>query len=574
MILQPRPKTLPRPRAWRPLLVALIAASLTAPAAADAVNAEKAELQRLRATTLALIEALVQQGLLARERADALLKQAESSPPATPAVTPGATASQWGDPPAAGAVVRVPYIPQTLKDQITADIRGEVLTTAREQRWAAPDSLPPWLAGLTISGDLRLRAQREDFDEPRYALGAAGPCDIIGGNLPAVCYRTQSGTPAWSPDLANTTIDRDRMTLRARLGVEAEVSDSTRLGLRLSTGSTSSGPTSSSQTLGSSFNKLGVVLDRAYVRWAPRQGLALLAGRMANPFFGSDLLWPDDLGFDGLALRSQWALGDDLSTFGTVGAFPLQEFSVGRRDKWLYALQVGADWSLGGGMQLRLGLGLFDFAKVEGVREDQPPPTGALAGTTDYFSSQYPAALRLNGNTLIALNDPTSSAAPVWGLASKFRPLNLSARLAVPLDDALQASLHADWVKNGAFDLTDIRSRAGTDAVNSLAERTTGLQLKFNVGASALSVLGDWQVFGAWRRFERDAWIDGFTDTSWAGGGTNYQGWQLGGLYAFDRRTTLGLRATSTRNLSDGEANLSSAPLKAQTVQVDLNTRF
>lgn len=554
----------------RSLIATLIAATLSTPAWAD----EKAELQRLRATTLALIDALVQQGLLSRERAEALLKQAESVPQA--AAAGAATASRWGDPPKAEApVVRVPYIPQTLKDEITDQIRGEVLATTREQGWADSRALPNWLRGLTISGDLRVRAQRDDYDEARYAPDAVGPCDISGGNLPAVCYRTQAGTPAWSPDLGNTTIDRDRLTLRARLGIEGKVSDDTLLGLRLSTGSASSGPTSGSITLGNSFNALGVVIDRAFVRWEPRHDLRLLAGRMPNPFFGSDLLWPDDLGFDGLALQGEYTLGSGLFAFGTVGAFPLQEFSVGRRDKWLYALQLGADWTLRGGMQLRVGLGLFDFAQAEGVRETAPAPTGALAGTTDYFSSQYPAALRLKGNTLIALNDPTSTAAPVWGLASRFKPMNLSARLGMRLDDLREASLHADWVKNGGFDLADIRARAGTDAVAGLAERTTGLQLKFNVGTASLTEWGDWQVFGAWRRFERDAWIDGFTDTTWfGGGGTNYQGWQLGGQYAFDRRTTVGLRATSSRSLGDGESNLSSAPLKVETLQLDLNTRF
>lgn len=526
---------------------------------------EKAELRQLRATTLALIEALVNQGLLSRERADALLKQA-----AAPAVSP-----QWGAPPKAAApVVRVPYIPETVKAEIKEEITREMLATTRQEGWADPRALPEWLRGVTISGDLRVRAERQDFDAPRYAAAGAGLCDIVGGNLPAGCYRSQAGSPAWSPDVSNTGIDRDRLTLRARLGLEAKVSDDTLLGLRLATG-TGSGPTSSSLTLGSSFNKLGVVLDRAFVRWEPRYDLRLLAGRMANPFFGSDLLWPDDLGLDGVALQAELNLVPGAFAFGTLGAFPLQEFSTGRDDKWLYALQLGADWALTDNTQLRVGLGLYRFARVEGVRESDPVPTGALAGTGDYFDSQYPAALRLKGNTLIALNDPTSTAAPVWGLASKFEPINLTTQLTLRVDDLHQASLNLDWVKNGGFDLADIRRRAGTDAVLGLAERTTGLQLKFNVGRLGLSNAGDWQLFGAWRKFERDAWIDGFTDTTWqGGGGTNYQGWQLGGSYAFDRRTALGLRATSSRNLDDGQLNLSSAPLKVETLQLDLTTRF
>ncbi len=550
------------PRFTKTLLAALIAAAMAAPARAD----EKAELQQLRATTLALIDALVSQGLLSRERADALLKQA--------------AAPQWGAPKAAAAappappVVRVPYIPESLKAEITEQIRNEMLATTRAEGWADPRTLPAWLRGLTINGDLRVRAQQENFDAPRYAPDSTGLCDIVGGNLPAACYRSQGASPAWSPDVSNTSVDRDRLTLRARLGVEAKVSDDTTLGLRLATG-TGSGPTSSSVTLGSGFNKLGVVIDRAFIRWEPRYDVRLFAGRMATPFFGSDLVWPDDLGLDGVALQGEYNLVPGAYAFGTVGAFPLLEFGTGRRDAWLYALQVGTDWALGDNTQLRVGLGLYQFSRVEGVRETTPPPTGALAGTTGYFSSQYPANLRLKGNTLINLNDPSSTAAPTWGLASKFRPVNLTTQITTRIDEFLSAGLNLDWVKNGGFDLADIRARAGTDAVLGLQERNTGVQLKFNVGMAALSNAGDWQLFAAWRKFERDAWIDGFTDTSWhGGGGTNYQGWQLGGTYTFDRRTTLGLRATSTRNLGDGEANLSSAPLKVDVLQLDLNTRF
>ena len=64
----------------------------------------------------------------------------------------------------------------------------------------------------------------------------------------------------------DTTNDRDRLTLRARLNVGAKISEDTSAGLRVTTGTTS-GPTSSSQTLGQGFNKSSIVLDRAFVRY-------------------------------------------------------------------------------------------------------------------------------------------------------------------------------------------------------------------------------------------------------------------------------------------------------------------
>lgn len=600
----------------RPLLIclALAAALSSAPALAD----DKQALEQLRATTLALIDALVSQGLLTRERADALLKQAtqQAAPTASNTPAPGTwgapLASAAGAAGAAGAatanapgkVIRVPYISETVRQQMREEIRNEVLTVAREERWADPRALPEWVRGIALEGDVRVRWQSERYAQPSYALDDKGqllgvPCLNVGGNLPAECYRVQRDSPAWAPDLVNTSNDRDRLTLRARLGLNAKVSEDVSAGLRLSTGTTT-GPSSASQTLGNYFNKSSLVLDRAYIRWEPRYNLRLLAGRMANPFQGGDLLWPDDLGFDGLAVQGDLNVGSGNFAFATAGAFPLEEFNTDKRDKWLYGFQAGLDMSLGSNTQLRASLGSFRFQNMEGVRATELPLSASnpRAATQSYLSSQYALAARQKGNTLINLcplsseNNkdaaaPCTNGGPVWGLASKFMPLSFSAGLVFKQFDPIEVGINFDWVHNSGFDLADIRARAGTSAVDGLAEKTTGAQLRINVGSPKLANAGDWTAFAALRRFERDAWLDAFTDTTWHLGGTNYQGWQIGGQYAFDRRSTLGLRLTSSRNLDDGvrlpldpsnpsllTGNLSSATLKIDVLQIDLNTRF
>lgn len=569
-----------------------LALALALPAAqAD----EKRELEQLRATTLGLIDALVSQGLLSRERADALLKQAAAP---APAPAPALAA-------AAPNVIRVPYVSETLRAQIREEIKNEVLSTAREEGWADARQVPEWTKGLSVEGDVRVRWQMEHFAKPSYALDSTTgqqlgvPCLNVGGNLPAECYRVQRDSPAWNPDASNTGTDRQRLTLRARLGVNAKVSDDVSAGIRFSTGTTS-GPTSASQTLGSGFNKASLVLDRAFIRWEPRYNLRLLAGRMGNPFYGSDLLWPDDLGFDGLALQGELNLASGSHAFATAGAFPLEEFNTDRRDKWLFGVQAGVETAIGNNTLARVALGVYRFRNVEGVRETALPlaSSNPRAATQPYLSSQYPSNLRLKGNTLINLcpltseNNATAAApctngGPVWGLASKFQPINLTAGLSFKQFDPVELGVNVDWVHNSGFDLADIRARAGTAAVDGLAEKTNGVQLRFTLGAPKLANKGDWMAFAALRKFERDAWMDGFTDTTWHLGGTNYKGWQLGGNYAVDKRTTLGLRLTSSRNLDDGvrvpidpanpgivTGTLSSATFKVDLLQIDLNTRF
>lgn len=554
------------------------AASPQAPAVAPTAapeNAERAALNELRATTQALIDALVAQGLLTRGQADELLRKARSAAASansganTSAAAP-ASGSGWGQPPR--PVVRVPYLPDTARAQIKEELRNEVLATAREEGWADSRQLPAWVKAVKIDGDLRVRAQSELMGD---------------NNLAPEFYRAQTDSPAWAPDLLNTQNDRHRLTLRARLGVEAKASDSLSAGLRISTGATSGSPTSESQTLGNQFNRFSIGLDRAWLRWEPRFGVRADAGRIAVPFEGSDLLWPDDLSLDGLAGRGEFDLSTGLYAFAVAGAFPLEEFAVSGRDKWLYGGQVGLDWDTGTGWSFRTAVGVYDFHGVAGERESELPPTGSLAGVLPYQLSQYPASVRQKGNTLINLNAPTSTAAPVWGLASRFRPVNLSLGVVSRHFDPVQLGLNVDLVKNTGFDVADITRRAGTTAVSELREKTLGYQARFTMGRAKLQETGDWQAFVAWRHFERDAWVDALTDTGWHGGGTNYKGFSVGGQYAFDRRSTLGLRLTSTRNLDDGvrflaipgdpssvSGNLSSAPLRIDTVQLDALIRF
>jgi hypothetical protein len=144
-----------------------------------------------------------------------------------------------------------------------------------------------------------------------------------------------------------------------------------------------------------------------------------------------------------------------------------------------------------------------------------------------------------------------------------------------------------DLLKNTAFDLADIQKRAGSTAVADLANKSSAAQLRFQLGSHSMAERGSWSTSLALRKFERDAWIDALTDTTWNLGGTNYRGYSLGGVYAFDRNATVGLRWTSTRNLDDGRrfltnpadptsltANMSSAPLKIDVIQLDLNASF
>jgi hypothetical protein len=571
------------PRTRPPLLQALAVVSLAASLAAfgtgvqaqvsdvDARLAqERAALAQLRATTAALIEALVAQGLLPRAKADELLRQASSPPAAT-------AAGQWGAPPAAAEtarpVQRIPFLSEATRQEMREQVRDEVLAVVRSETRPPTVSVPGWTRRISLGGDLRLRQQSEFYDE---------------GNLRADQYRLQSelaASPAWAPDVLNTTEDRHRLTLRARLELNGQINEQTSGQLRLSTGGTTS-PSSASQTLGNGFNRLSVGWDRAWLRWrsdieAPVWQLT--GGRMGVPFHGTTLLWPDDLSLDGAVVEYNRLPGgrSELRWVARVGAFPLQEFNVDSRDKWLLGLQAGFEWSPYWATSVRASLAYYDFQRIEGVRENRLPPTGALEGTVPYLGSAYPDSIRSKGNTLINLNSPQSLARPTWGLASRFRPVNLTLAGRFLQLLPLELGVQLDLVKNLGFDAEEIERRARDPRVRLVSEKNRGFELRAHVGSAAMTEPGAWQAFVALRQFERDAWPDAFTDTTWHVGGTNYKGWAIGGTYVLDPMLRLGWRWTSTRNLDDGviaplvpTGTLSSAPFKVDVLQVELSSRF
>jgi Putative porin len=477
-------------------------------------------------------------------------------------------------------------VPETLRNQMRDEIKQDVLNQAKTERWGEPGAFPAWARRIAVEGDVRVRLQGEDWD----GRNAAATEDF---GLAFQNDKAYEGPVAWAPDLTNTQQFRTRMTLRARLGLVSDLAFGFKTGLRLSTGSTQAASTS--QTLGSTggFSKYGVQLDRAWIQWTPYEpDITAVAGRFASPYFGGDLIWPDDVNFDGAAVKANHAFNDANKAFVTVGAFPLQEFH-GATDSWLYGAQAGAQFKPDADSQFDVGLGYYDFHHIEGRYDGRYPDVVSSSSHVDqaYLSTEYKKAVRQRGNTLIRINRTMSAAtngsavAPVWGLASKFRPLTLSLAYAYNgwSDLAVRGTL--DVIQNTAFDLNDIRSRALPGSNISVDGKTRAWQGRLQLGSPKQELLGDWQAYLSWRRFERDAWVDAFTDTTWHMGGTNYAGWSLGGAYFVGPRTSAGLRVTSTRNLSDGRTevnpvngatgpNLSSVRQRVDVMQVELNARF
>lgn len=544
----------PLHKAMAGVLVSMLVAGT--PAQAD----DRESLEALRETTLNLIDALVEQGIFSREKADAVIKAAQAK----------AARSAAKQAPKAGAPVRVQYVPETVKNEIREQLKQEVLAQAKNERWAEPNAVPSWLDRIKWEGDMRVRYQTEAFDksntEPLDYIVAA-----IGSNPTGKEVTRSAGflTASNTAPTGNTRDDRERFRLRARLGVLARVSDDWSAGVRLATGNTTD-RVSTNQTMGQDFNKYQLLVDRAYIKYEPAEWLSISGGRIANPWFSTDLVWDEDINFEGFAATFKPSFADgDFRPFVTVGVFPLREEGPPtRNNRWVNGAQVGAKWQFMPNSRLTVGAALYDYDNLEGRVEDD---NKFLLGNAAYGQYEYGSGLRQKGNTLFrtnAISDNTS--ASVWGLASKFRPVNLTASLDLAHFDPVHVVLTTDYVKNIAFDRGEIERRTQIRLADG---KNYGYMYKLTVGMPKLEKRHDWQASFAYRYLGSDATVDAFTDSDFGLGGTNLKGYQLGMTYGVDQNAWLSLRWMSAESIESFSLNPSHR-FAVDLLQADVNVRF
>jgi hypothetical protein len=537
-----------------------------------------------------LIRLLVQEGVLTQDKANALIRQAEDEAAAAargqaPVVNqPSAPAKMAaGAAPAAPQSVRVPYIPEIVRKQIRDEVKQEVLQEARAENWAAPDQFPDWVKSVRISGDFRLRNEWDVFDKrnsaffPNFsALNAGAPFDL----------NNAAGT---SPPLLDTTEDRQRLRERFRLGIGSQVDDEWAIGLRLATGNTPN-PVSTNQTLGNSLADDSFNLDRAFVRYQPLSWVTAWLGRFPDPWFATDLVWDDDVNFDGVALQISPAINDQLKPFLTIGAFPIANTpfnfpdntsdKAASRDVWLYAAQAGADWRPNPDYEVKVGLAYYYFDNIDG-QLSSPCTVVSSADPCDTDNTR-PGFIQ-QGNTLFALRNLVNATGVTnppqfqyYGLASQFHELNLTARFDYAAYDPVHVILDADFVRNLGFDRAAIAAKTPVNNQGPSTDGTTAgpwdggdsaFMARVTFGYPTLRERWDWNLNVGYKYIESDSVVDAFTDSDFHLGGTNAKGYFVGGGVGIAKDIDLSAHLFSAREVTG-------SPYSVDVIQVDLNGRF
>lgn len=531
----------------RLLLLALVVAAPCASAS------QREDLLTLRNTMIGVIESLVAQGTLTEDEARAMIARAEQEAQEEAARV---AAEDEVDP----STVRVTYVPEVVKDELRNEIMSslrqevaeEVVSQARSESWGVPGALPAWLSDIRWSADFRVRGRTDLFDDgnqPNFyrnfqAINDAGGIGFAGQDA-----------------LLNVSEDRERLAARLRFGIDMRIANNWYAGARLTTSNGS--PLTRNITLGQreteSFN---TIVDLAYVHYRSRY-LMFSGGRIPNPFVRTEMVWDDDITFEGIAFTGRYPLeniGTESSVFLTAGAFPLEEVEFSANDKWLYGSQLGLQLGFGSGGGLTLASSYYAYENIAGERND--PGSQLLDFTAPEFLQK--------GNTLFDIRNDSDPATGRFALVSDFKiwdallRLDSGALFAGPKGRPVHLQLTGHYVENRGWDDEEIFERTGLD---NLDERTDGYTVRLGLGSPRIDAFGDWNIAAYFRHLKRDAVIDAFTDSNFRLGGTDAEGWGVEMRMALTENTWFDLQYITASEI-DGP------PLSIDLFQLDLNARF
>lgn len=534
--------------AWTAALLMLAASPAMAAAAAEAD-----EVAVLRNTVVNILDAMVKQGLISRDAAEKMVADAQQK----------ADAEAQAAGPAAGDV-RVTYVPQVVQDDITAKVKQDVQASvvadvkkqAAEEGWGVPAALPDWVRNTRWSGEFRVRGDAimyADGNQPFTYLNFQ-EINNAGGIIPA------------GPDaFLNTTENQMRYLVRLNFGAQYDLSPYATVGFKIGTGNEDN-PATRNQALGTYNETFAVLLEEAYLRLgtSPDQSehqVLFWAGRTPNIYQTTELAWDSDVRFNGFTLQYAWNpmlnpadnARQSRGFFGNLGAYPVEDIALTREDKWLYVGQLGYEFDPVDDLRLSFAVGYFDYKNITGQRNSFD------SRQLDYTAPRF----LQKGNTLFDIRNDDDPNTQLYALAADYDLLDLSFVGTWTVAPDMVVEVLGQYINNVGFDEGEVEQRTGV----AVSPEVNAYRLEFRVGNPKLNRLGAWRAFVAYNYLERDAILDAFSDSEFHQGGTDAEGYIIGGDLGLTRNTSARLRYLSANEI-DGP------PFGVDILQLDLNAQF
>ncbi|MBD3380182.1 MAG: hypothetical protein GF408_06950 [Candidatus Omnitrophica bacterium] len=370
-----------------------------------------------------------------------------------------------------------------------------------------------------------------------------------------VRFRTQTG---WYKGLGPAH-ERIRNRVRARIGVEGEVNDQVKAGVRLVTGGND--PRSTNQTLEHTFESFDCRLDMYYINWHPElpknMGSGdLWLGKFKNRLNKSEVLWDGDINPDGILAQydsSTFELGEvPTELYGNFGFFWLEEITRSQHDPVMYVMQGGlrmdinSDWDA----KLDLSAAYYDLAHMKSN------PNYRSTGNSPDFSAG------------------TNTTWTIDGVANQWRyDYNL-----------VDVMIRYDAKKFFDFEMGHgIWSDMIWNVASGVSSDDFGFEVGAYLGKKKPKKPGQWKIWGLYRYIERDAVPDTLPDSDFfgftqrgvpAGGGTNGQGFNGGIQYALFKNTVLALEYYYVTPIDINSSLTNEYDQAAQLLQMDVKVKF
>jgi len=458
--------------------------------------------------------------------------------------------------------------------QKEADCLRADLIQEKEKSSADKIKISTPVTELSLYGDARLRFQYDSVDPQLRVI------DPNTGKLVDQGHGDQ----------------RDRWRFRLRLNADFKLGDNWFGGVQLQTGQTND---SANQTFDGGFSNYPIYVSRAFVGWNAADWLTVVAGKQANPFYTTDLVWDPDINPSGVVesfkIHKLFCCGEeetveysaDGKNILSVKRSPVEcpwtltlitgqfffddnnEFNPPGRntDAYLFEEQL-----------------LFTYKFCENVKLSLAP------AFLRYNSAQVNTVFNQQGFAQVINGTATDGLPPGWG---ETRDLSI---IQVPGDvsfkvcgwkvkllwDAAYNTAGGRRVndiyvlpildkKGNIIDYSQVQTHAQKDDLAWLA----GIQVGENVKK------GDWAFYVNYRQVGLAAIDPNLNDSDWALSRLNMAGWKAAIAYSFTNAVVLQLTGYTADNLrkdliggqATGGAKLADAN-SVQVFQVDLNVKF
>jgi hypothetical protein len=342
----------------------------------------------------------------------------------------------------------------------------------------------------------------------------------------------------------NTKGTRERERYRLRVGADTTITDQVTVGFGLGSGeyaSTLAGANgnarSGNQTLTDSFTRKPIWIDYAYAKYQPTKWLSIMGGKFNNPVWQpSDFLLSGEVNPEGFAINLKGTASRYVDLFFD-GAFYMLTERTSDPDAIMYVAQPGIKLNFTKDTSLRLAAAYYGYNNVAGYtpftgttnQNTLDTRKGAAIGTYRYQYNAYAF-----GTELGFKNPFGSKMVPYLGILGGYL------RNPDPSRD------------NKAY------------------------LVGFNIGYPSVAKFADWNFEYTFRRYERDAMLDIFPDSSFYSGATNAMGHRIKTNFGLTKNVSLGLNYYNTWMVrpTPSTTNRNGNPSVENMGQLDLLFKF